>query len=74
MQHQHDHRTSYSWREVAPALAQAGLAVLIPDMCGYGDSDKPGGTEGYKARALAEEGRALVARLAFGAGRPLIFA
>ena len=66
--------TSYSWREVAPALAQAGLAVLVPDMRGYGDSDKPGGTAGYDARALAEEARALVAELGFGAGRPLIHA
>ena len=64
--------TSYSWRQVAPALAQAGLAVLVPDMRGYGDSDKPDGTEGYDARALAEEARALVAELAFGAGRPVI--
>ena len=52
--------TSYAWREVAPALAQAGLAVLVPDMRGYGDSDKPDGNDGYDARALSEEGRALV--------------
>jgi pimeloyl-ACP methyl ester carboxylesterase len=39
---------------VAPALAEAGLAVLIPDMRGYGDSDRPDGTKGYNARALAE--------------------
>ena len=64
--------TSYAWREVAPALAQAGLAVLVPDMRGYGDSDKPNGDDGYDARALSEEGRALVAELGFGAGRPLI--
>ena len=66
--------TGYVWRDVAPALAQAGLAVLVPDMRGYGDSDKPDGNDGYDARALAEEGRALVAQLAFGAGRPLIHA
>jgi pimeloyl-ACP methyl ester carboxylesterase len=35
--------TAYAWRDVAPALAKAGLAVLIPDMRGYGDSDKPAG-------------------------------
>jgi pimeloyl-ACP methyl ester carboxylesterase len=43
--------TSYAWRKVMPALANAGLAVLVPDMRGYGDSDKPAGTEGYDARA-----------------------
>jgi pimeloyl-ACP methyl ester carboxylesterase len=40
-------------------------------MRGYGDSDKPAGTDGYDARALAEEFRALVRELDFGAGRPL---
>jgi pimeloyl-ACP methyl ester carboxylesterase len=54
-----------------PGLANAGFAVLVPDMRGYGDSDKPAGTEGYDARALAEEFRALVREIGFGAGRPL---
>jgi pimeloyl-ACP methyl ester carboxylesterase len=63
--------TSYAWRKVMPALAKAGLAVLVPDMRGYGDSDKPAGTDGYDARALAEEFRALVREIGFGAGCPL---
>lgn len=66
--------TAYAWRGVAPALAQAGLAVLIADMRGYGDSDKPPGNEGYDARSLAEECRALVAAIGFGNGKPLIHA
>jgi pimeloyl-ACP methyl ester carboxylesterase len=66
--------TSYAWRSVAPALAKAGCAVLVPDMRGYGDSDKPAGTTGYDAGALAEEFRALVAHLRFGAGKPLTLA
>ena len=37
------------------ALAEAGFAVLVPDMRGYGDSDKPPGTKGYDGRAPAEE-------------------
>jgi pimeloyl-ACP methyl ester carboxylesterase len=63
--------TSYGWRHVAPALAAAGAAVLIPDMRGYGDSDKPAGTDGYDARALGEEFRALVRQIGFGEGRKL---
>lgn len=63
--------TGYVWRKVMPALADAGLAVLVPDMRGYGDSDKPAGTGGYDARALAEEFRALVREIGFGVGRPL---
>ena len=66
--------TGYAWRDVAPALADAGLAVLVPDVRGYGDSDKPPGVKGYDARALAEEARALVARIGFGRGRPLVHA
>jgi pimeloyl-ACP methyl ester carboxylesterase len=64
--------TGYVWRKIAPQLAQAGLSVLIPDMRGYGDSDKPEGTDGYDARSLAEEFRALVDTLGFGYGRPLV--
>ena len=66
--------TAYAWRDVAPALANAGCAVLVPDMRGYGDSDKPAGDEGYDARALSEEARALVAQIGFGDGRPVIHA
>ncbi len=66
--------TSLEWRGVMPALAQAGYAILVPDMRGYGDSDKPPGTEGCDARALAEEFRVLVQQIGFGGGKPLILA
>ena len=66
--------TGYAWHKVAPALAAAGLAVLIPDMRGFGDSDKPEGNHGYNNRALSEECRALVREIGFGGGRPLILA
>ena len=55
--------TSLEWRRVMPPLAQAGYAVLVPDMRGYGDSDKPPGTAGYDGRAQAEEFRALVRQI-----------
>ena len=63
--------TGYAWRKVAPALADAGLSVLVPDMRGYGDSDKPEGVVGYDSRALAEEFRALVRLLGFGDDKPI---
>lgn len=66
--------TGYAWRKVARALAEAGLSVLVPDMRGFGDSDKPEGDKGYDARSLAEEFRALVGSLGFGTGRRLIIA
>ena len=63
--------TGYAWRKVMTVLADAGLAVLVPEMRGFGDSAKPAGTAGYDARALAEEFRALVRQIGFGAGRPI---
>jgi pimeloyl-ACP methyl ester carboxylesterase len=66
--------TSYTWHKVMPLLAEAGFSILVPDMRGFGDSDKPAGTEGYDARALSEEFRELVRQIEFGAGRPLIVA
>lgn len=66
--------TAYAWRDVAPELAKAGMAVLVPDMRGFGDSDKPDGTKGYDARSLAEEFRNLVVSIGFGGGQPLIIA
>jgi pimeloyl-ACP methyl ester carboxylesterase len=66
--------TAYSWYKVMPLLVQAGYSVLVPDMRGYGDSDKPLGTAGYDARALAEEFRALVEQIEFGNRQKLILA
>jgi pimeloyl-ACP methyl ester carboxylesterase len=63
--------SGYSWRKVMTPLAQAGCAVLVPDMRGYGDSDKPAGTTGYDGLALAEELRALRAQIGFATGRQL---
>jgi pimeloyl-ACP methyl ester carboxylesterase len=54
-----------------PLLADAGSSILVPDMRGYGDSDKPVGNEGYDGIALAEEFRSLVQQIGFGAGRRL---
>ena len=66
--------SSYTWRRVAPALADSGLSVLVPEMRGYGRSDKPDGIDGYDARALAEECRSLVKEIGFGGGRQVILA
>lgn len=64
----------YEWHKVGPMLAEAGMSVLIPDMRGYGDSDKPQGVAGYDARALGEECRALVRAIGFGGGTPILLA
>jgi pimeloyl-ACP methyl ester carboxylesterase len=66
--------TGYSWHKVMPLLAEAGFSILVPDMRGYGDSDKPAGTEGYDARALSEQFRELVRQTGIGSGKPIILA
>ncbi len=60
--------TGYGWRDVAPGLVDVGLRVLVVDLLGFGDSDKPVGTEGYDARAVAEQVRSLAARVAPSSG------
>jgi pimeloyl-ACP methyl ester carboxylesterase len=66
--------TGYVWREVGPLLIRSGYSVLIPDMRGYGDSDKPEGINGYDARSLANEIRELFQKLRFGNGKRIVHA
>ena len=37
----------YSWRHQIKAIAKAGYRVVVPDMRGYGGSDKPTDLEAY---------------------------
>src|ERR1700761_5280373 len=41
------------WREQVPALAEAGFRVIVPDMRGYGASDKPPDVDAYGIQSLA---------------------
>ncbi|MBC8050469.1 MAG: alpha/beta hydrolase [Chitinophagales bacterium] len=58
---------AYSWRKVAPLLAEKAT-IIVPDMRGYGESDKP--ATGYDGLTLKEDIRALAAHL--GLKRPFI--
>jgi pimeloyl-ACP methyl ester carboxylesterase len=40
------------WRKQVPALAEAGFQVIVPDLRGFGASDKPEGIEQYTIPAL----------------------
>lgn len=60
-------QTHVMWRDVAPALA-ANHTVVVPDLRGYGDSDRPPGEEGhtgYSKRAMAADQVGLMAALGF---------
>jgi pimeloyl-ACP methyl ester carboxylesterase len=43
------------WRHQVPVLAEAGFRVLVPDMRGYGRSDKPAAVEAYSMRTLVAD-------------------
>lgn len=54
--------TWYAWRNQWPDLAQ-DYHVIMPDLRGYGDSDKP--DSGYDKRTMAEDIRQLVAHFGY---------
>jgi pimeloyl-ACP methyl ester carboxylesterase len=43
------------WRNQVPALAEAGFKVIVPDLRGYGRSDKPSEVDAYKMPLLAAD-------------------
>ena len=53
----------FSWRKLIPLLA-SHYTVIVPDMRGYGDSDKP--ESGYDGLTLANDFRALTQHLKLG--------
>lgn len=54
----------YEWNRIMPALAE-NYTVIVPDMRGIGDSDKPLGTENYTKQVMAEDMHQLVQSLGF---------
>jgi pimeloyl-ACP methyl ester carboxylesterase len=51
------------WRHQVPALAEAGFRVIVPDLRGYGRSDKPQPIEAYSIVFLAADVLAVLADL-----------
>ncbi len=50
----------YSWRQLMPALAEAGYHAVAPDLRGYNLSGKPHGVESYAIDTLADDIAALI--------------
>ena len=47
--------SSHLWRHQVPALVDAGLRAIVPDLRGFGESDRPEGVEEYAiARSVAD--------------------
>ena len=53
--------TGRLWRHQVPALAEAGFRVIVPDLRGYGGSDKPPDVDAYAMQALAGDVLAVMA-------------
>ena len=51
------------WRHQVPALAGAGFQVIVPDLRGYGRSDKPEAVEAYSLFQVAGDVTAILADL-----------
>ncbi|MGI9205058.1 MAG: alpha/beta fold hydrolase [Woeseiaceae bacterium] len=64
----HGHpQTHYIWHKIADRLAKE-YTVVAADLRGYGDSDKPGPTDGainYSKRVMAQDQLALMSQLGF---------
>ena len=54
------------WRHQVPALAEAGFRVIVPDLRGYGRSDKPAAVDAYSIPLLAGDVLAVLADLGIG--------
>jgi pimeloyl-ACP methyl ester carboxylesterase len=48
------------WRHQVPALADAGFRVIVPDLRGFGRSDKPSGVGAYNLLYLAGDALAVL--------------
>ena len=51
------------WRHQVPALARAGFQVIVPDLRGYGKSDKPAAVDAYSLPFLAGDVLAVLGSL-----------
>jgi pimeloyl-ACP methyl ester carboxylesterase len=51
------------WRHQVPALSAAGFQVIVPDLRGYGRSDKPEDVAAYSMSLLAADVMAVLAQL-----------
>lgn len=56
---------SYSWRHQLPALAAAGYRAIAPDLCGYGQSDRPPAVSEYAAAKLVGDIVGLIGALEY---------
>ncbi|EPQ53391.1 hypothetical protein GLOTRDRAFT_45684 [Gloeophyllum trabeum ATCC 11539] len=47
--------TSWDWRHIVPFFKERGYGVIVPDMLGYGGTDKPTDPQQYKLSLIAKD-------------------
>ena len=47
--------TSYDWRKQVPHFQARGYGIIVPDLLGYGGTDKPVATEAYRPSLMAKD-------------------
>ncbi|KAL9043787.1 MAG: hypothetical protein Q9214_003035 [Letrouitia sp. 1 TL-2023] len=52
--------SSYDWRHQIPFFSDLGYGLIIPDLLGYGGTDKPQDLEAYRGKKMSEEIDALL--------------
>ncbi|KAK4198714.1 Alpha/Beta hydrolase protein [Triangularia verruculosa] len=55
--------SSYIWHHQIELLPKAGFGVLVPDLLGYGDTDKPESYEPYQMKCLVPQVHELIVKL-----------
>lgn len=47
--------SSYDWRYQIPFFSKNGYGIIVPDLLGYGGTDKPTDVEAYRMKKMSEE-------------------
>lgn len=47
--------SSFDWRHQIPFFSKAGYGVIVPDLLGYGGSDKPEVLEAYGLKSMSDD-------------------
>ena len=55
--------SSYIWHRQVEALPKSGLGLLVPDLLGYGDTDRPEGLEPYQLKHVVPQVYELVTKV-----------
>ena len=52
--------SSYSWKNQVSYFSKLGYGLVVPDLLGYGGTDKPKEVQAYRLRKMGEEVMAIL--------------